>query len=142
MNTHHPGDRVAFTLGATNYTGTITGVNDDGSDYLVETPAGTTWSVPAEALAALPAEPDDLLAVITAPDGAAVAAVQDRTDPLRGIDIACSMHGRFCTLRPYNGATKTERQQLREQAIATVAGHAADIRHAPVHRLSATGGQP
>jgi hypothetical protein len=134
-------DRVAFTLGYSNYTGTIVEPNDVGDDYIVETTAGTRFAVPAEDLVRMPIEQpadEDVLAVQLPADGATIMAIHDRTG--RRFRVLCSDCGIPHTRTYTTGITDADRDQLRQDAIADVATHI-DLRHTTTPDVATTGGQ-
>lgn len=72
----------------------------------------------------------DVIAVVTAADGAAVAAVHDPAG--RCVDIVCSEHPDFLTFTYDRGTTETIRDEFRSDAAMYADKHAA-TRHTATH---------
>lgn len=140
MNSFSRGDKVAFTLGRTNYLGTIAEANDTGDDYLVKDGNGTTWSVPADALALVAVETGgvETLATVTASDGATIDAVLDST--IRRYSVVCSEHQRTYTFYSTPASTEADHKKFRDDIVLAASKHVAN--HNDMPRPGHEGGQP
>lgn len=78
-----------------------------------------------------------ILAIVSAADGAVVAAIHDRTD--MSMAVICSAHKRHHTIRYTHGTTEAEREWCRKDIEYTAALHAAD--HDDTNRPGHEGGQ-
>lgn len=79
---------------------------------------------------------DDILQVVEADDGAAIAIIHDRAT--LSFEVACSVHGNPYAFLYGRGATITDLDRTRDSVAHTAATHAAH-RHTP--RVATTGGQ-
>lgn len=80
---------------------------------------------------------DDILQVVTADDGAAIAIIHDRVT--LSFEVACSVHGNPYAYLYGRGVTVTDLDRTRDSVAHTAAKHAAN-RHTP--RVATPGGQP
>lgn len=71
---------------------------------------------------------DDILAIVTAADGATAVALHDRAE--RSFDIDCSVHGAFYSFTYARNTTVAEIQRLHGSA-ANIADRHATTRHTP-----------
>jgi len=135
MTDFHPGDwvRIDTYLDETldGHTGTITREHPDWTRdadtmYTVQldkplddgSTTADVWGGDLELL-----QPHNIIAVVNAPDGAAVAAVHDPGS--RCVDVICSTHPDFLTFVYDRGTTETARDGVRADAAKYAEKHAA-----------------